>query len=146
MTEVPSGFSILVVEEDFYISDVCKKALSADGFTVALAADERTARKMLLAQDYDLILLEVRVPKAIGTGLYHWLNDERPEMARRVMFITGDVLIGDTLDFLKTSARPFLPKPFSLGELRARVKQEIERLGKKIKRAEYEFQKNHIGC
>ena len=65
-----------------------------------------------------------------GKELYQWLKEKHPELANRVIFTTGDVMGGDTQSFLEEAARPFLPKPFIPGELRAIIQEALKEIEK----------------
>ncbi|APV45122.1 Response regulator receiver domain-containing protein [Dehalogenimonas formicexedens] len=124
MTEKASGFRILVVEDEYSISEICKRTLTADGFDVSLATDGHIALRLISEQDYDLILVDVKMPNMTGIEMHYRLTNENPEAARRVIFATGDVF-GDTLDAVAASGCLCLSKPFSPAELRCKVKQAL---------------------
>jgi CheY-like chemotaxis protein len=72
-----------------------------------------------VAESFDLIISDLRMPRLGGREFYQALLSQAPAAARHVAFSTGDTVRGDTLDFLESSGRPCLQKPFSLAELRA---------------------------
>ena len=125
MTNHSSGAKILVVEDEYSISEVCRKALTAEGYDVDLATDGQIALGMISNEHYDLILVDVRLPNMTGIELHRWLARESPEAACRLMFTTGDVLTDDTADYIVHSGRTCLPKPFTPSELRTRVEEEL---------------------
>ena len=63
-----------------------------------------------------------------GKERYTWLREEHPQLARRVIFTTGDISDGDLQHFPEETGRPFLPGPLSPGSLKAVVKQAPEGL------------------
>ncbi len=67
----------------------------------------------------------MRLPQIDGTELYLWLEAKHPELLKKVIFTTGDVMNRDTLDFLKKNKTPVLEKPFSPDELKSIIKQVI---------------------
>jgi CheY-like chemotaxis protein len=73
---------------------------------------------MISKKTYGMCLLDIRIPLLDGKELYGWLKDEHPELANTTIFITGDVMSGDTQKFLNHTERPFLLKPFTLDELK----------------------------
>ena len=80
---------------------------------------------MLMKQDYDLLLVDIRTPVMDGKQLYHYIEDRYPELVNRVIFTTGDVMNNDTQDFLKQTGRPFLLKPFSPDELNTLIRETL---------------------
>lgn len=113
---------ILIVEDEPSIGEVCKRVLSREGYDVELAVNGRVAQEMIPKQQYDLFLIDIRTPAMNGKELYRWLEAEFPDLAKRVIFTTGDLLAGDIKSFIEASGRPFLPKPFAPDDLIAIVK------------------------
>jgi DNA-binding response OmpR family regulator len=97
---------------------------------VDIAANGDVAERMLEAKEYDLILMDIRMPVVNGKQLYQSILRKHPGRARRVIFTSGDTLSGDTKSFLEQSGRLCLPKPFSPDELEAVVKEALGRIGK----------------
>jgi two-component system NtrC family sensor kinase len=112
------GLRILVVDDEPHILHYMRATLESWGHTVAEAADGEEACDRLVRDCFDLVVADLRMPRLGGRELYERLNRERPSLAQRVVFATGDTVRGDTLAFLKSVGRPYLRKPFSLSELR----------------------------
>jgi len=108
----------LVVEDEPSISQICQRILMAEGFDVDIAMNGLIAKKMMDDKSYDICLTDIRTPAMDGIQLYQYLEQEHPELARRVIFTTGDVMSGYIAQFLKETKRPFLPKPFTPDELK----------------------------
>lgn len=121
---------ILIVEDEPAICDLCCQVLSSKGFEVDIAVNGEIAQDMIEKKQYDFCLIDIRVPAMNGEKLYQWLQESHPALANRVMFTTGDAMSGDTQSFLEKTARPFLPKPFTLDEAKAMAREaseEVER-------------------
>jgi CheY-like chemotaxis protein len=108
----------LVVEDEPVISRLCQRILTAEGFDIDIAMNGLIAKKMTDDKSYDLCLSDIRTPDMNGIQLYQYLEQEHPELARRVIFTTGDVMSDHIAQFLEATKRPFLPKPFTPDELR----------------------------
>ena len=121
---------ILVVEDEPAICDLCKRVLSSEGFEVDIAVHGKVAQEMLKKKQYDLCLIDIRLPAMTGKELYQWLKEKQPQLASRVIFTTGDVMGGDTQIFLEQASRPFLPKPFTPDELKSIVRETLKQLEK----------------
>ncbi len=117
---------ILVVEDEPAISNVCHRVLTSDGFEVDVAVNGKVAQDMIDKEEYDLCLMDIRTPIIGGEELYVWLLQEHPEITRRVIFTTGDVMGGDIQVFLQRAGRPFLPKPFAPDELKLIVRGTLK--------------------
>ncbi len=111
---------ILVVEDEATISNVCQRVLTREGFEMEIAINGRVGQDMIEEKQYHLCLIDIRTPTMDGKELYRWLQQKHPQLASRVIFTTGDVTGGDTQGFLEEVNRPFLPKPFTPDELRAK--------------------------
>ena len=112
---------ILVVEDEPEIRRLCLRILTSQGYRVDLAADGAAAKDMLLKEDYDRLIIDIRTPVVNGLQLYKHLEDKHPELVDRVVFMTGDVGSSEARHFLETTGRPFLLKPFTPDELMAVV-------------------------
>lgn len=120
--------TILVVEDEPSISRLCHRALTGKGFEVDTAANGRIAQLMVDKKSYTLCLIDIRTPEMNGIELFSWLGDRYPEMTKRVIFTTGDVLRGNTVHFIKQRDMPFLPKPFTPSELQTIVNNVLEHI------------------
>jgi DNA-binding response OmpR family regulator len=114
----------LVVEDEPTIARMCLRALGTEGFEVDVASDGKAAQARLSGNEdlYDLCLIDIRTPGMNGIELYQYLEEIGSEMINRVIFTTGDVVNDEIKTFLKETGRPFLPKPFTLDELRSVIR------------------------
>ena len=110
---------ILVVDDEPHILHYMRATLEAWGHQVETANDGVEGLTLALAGGHDVIITDVRMPKLGGREFFERLAAERPDVASRVVFATGDTVRGDTLAFLERSGQPFLHKPFKLAELRS---------------------------
>jgi two-component system NtrC family sensor kinase len=117
---------VLVVDDEPHILHYMRATLEAWGHLPFVASDGEEALALSIAESFDLIISDLRMPRLGGREYYEELARVRPTMAARLVFSTGDTVRGDTLAFLETLDRPYLHKPFSLAELR-RLLGEIAR-------------------
>jgi DNA-binding NtrC family response regulator len=116
---------VLVVEDEPVISELCRRMLMAEGFDVDIAMNGSIAKKMVDDKSYDLCLSDIRTPAMDGIQLYQYLEQEHPELARRVIFTTGDVMSDYIAQFLEGIKRPFIPKPFTPDELKQVIRDAL---------------------
>jgi len=121
---------IMVIEDEPTVKEFCHRVLSEAGFTVDTAVQGRSARSMIQKQNYDLLIIDLRMPVMNGQDFYRYLTDTNPRLARRVIFTTGDVICPQTRHFIQHCHQPFLLKPFTPDELRGIVHQTLRRTGK----------------
>ena len=117
---------ILVVEDEPAICDLGRRVLSGEGFEVDIAVNGKVAQDMIEEKQYDLYLLDIKLPVMSGKDLYQWLQDKHPQLTSRVIFTSGSVMGEDTRTFIEQSGRPFLPKPFTPDELKAVVRETFK--------------------
>jgi len=116
---------ILVVEDEPGNRAFYHRALTRQGYRVDLASNGRVAKSMLMKEDYDLLLVDIKMPVMDGKQLYHYIEERYPELVNRVIFVSGDVMSDDTQGFLKQTGRPCLLKPFYPDELNALVEETL---------------------
>jgi len=119
---------ILVVEDEPAISQVCLKVLTSEGLEVDIAVNGEVAQDMIKKQQYDLCLVDIRIPVMNGKQLYQRIQQKHPRLINGVIFTTGDLIAGDTQSFLQQAGRPLLPKPFTSGELRTIVRGTLRQI------------------
>ncbi len=114
----------LIVEDEPSIARMCTRALGLEGFEVDVASDGKAAQTRFTENGdvYDLCLIDIRTPGMNGIELYHHLQKSGSGMISRVIFTTGDIVNEEIKTFLEKTGRPFLPKPFTLDELRSIIK------------------------
>ncbi len=118
--------SVLVVEDEAALGEAVSEALADAGFTVRLANDGLEALDCIKSQPYDLIVCDLKMPRLDGTAFYRRLEADHAPMARRVLFVTGDVAGTEAERFLEETGCRWLPKPFRLKDL---LKVASEMLG-----------------
>jgi DNA-binding response OmpR family regulator len=121
---------VLVVEDEPSIGQVCSRTLRGEGFEVDIAENGAEAQEKLKAKDYDICLIDIITPVMNGKKLFNWIKEARPELLSGVIFTTGDSINPDTRDFLEKTDKPFLPKPFTLDELKVMVRETLDKAGK----------------
>jgi len=117
-TPAISAGRILVIDDEEVIRELCEALLEGEGFQVDLAADGVEGKAKIEANQYDLIITDIRMPGNVsGVDLYRWLRKRKPEMCDRVIFITGDLLTRNLRDALGEVGRRLLTKPFPVATL-----------------------------
>jgi PAS domain S-box-containing protein len=107
------GGRALVVEDEADVADTLRELLEREGYSVTLARDGAAALMALDGDAFDLVLSDLRMPGIGGPELYARLSETRPEILPRMAFVTGDTLGSSMADFLRSSGRPVLEKPFT---------------------------------
>ena len=112
---------ILLVEDEPALRSLQERLLSRNGARVLTAEGGHAARRILETTEVDLVVSDVKMPDGGGMELYQWVERERPGLAERFMFVTGD--LGEPALEALARVRPdrFVTKPFHTGEYLARV-------------------------
>ena len=116
--------SILIVDDEAEIRDALAEILTGAGHRVATATSGREALERMAADQYDVVLTDIRMPDLDGRALYQEIERRWPGRAARVVFITGDTLASALREFVSSSGRPVIEKPFLPSEVR-RVVAEL---------------------
>ena len=120
-TPVPSGKTILVIDDEAWILDLAAELLRAEGHTVETAVGGHQAMELIGRRSYDVIVADWKMPGLNGMRLYEHLRATDSASADRVLFMTGDVVSDTFQEFLRKHRLTCLAKPFATGEFRAAI-------------------------
>ena len=120
---------ILLVEDDKDIARFVKKGLLENSFSVDVALDGEEGLQLALYRNYDLIVLDIMLPKMDGFEVLKRMRGM--EIQTPVIFLTAKDSESDIVQGLNSGADDYLTKPFSFNELLARI-QAILRRGKMV--------------
>ncbi len=115
--DVFKGARVLVVEDEPALASAVKEAFVDAGFVVDRAGDGEEGLARVAEHHYDLIVCDLKMPRVDGIRFYRAMTAATPALARRVIFVTGDVAGTDAERFLEDSGCRWLSKPFRLGDL-----------------------------
>ena len=119
------GKTILVVDDEPGVASILAEALTRDGYMVDTAPNGAVALEKLGAQTYDLIISDSGMPVVSGPELYREVERREPRLARRFVFVTGDILNPRTREFLERIGAPRLEKPFTLENVKRVVRRAL---------------------
>jgi signal transduction histidine kinase len=119
------GASILVVEDEQALAAAVCEALTEAGLKVEHAGDGEEALARVRRNTYDVVICDLKMPRLDGISLYRAIATASPTLARRVIFVTGDVAGADAARFLEESGCRWLSKPFRLGDLLRSVRDAL---------------------
>jgi CheY-like chemotaxis protein len=114
----------LIVDDEPELGSVLADILREDAASIDIAASGREALERLRERDYDAILTDLRMPEMDGPELYRQVKQRWPELASRMIFISGDALSPSVQRFLAETDRPLLEKPFAPAEVRRYCRAE----------------------
>jgi CheY-like chemotaxis protein len=117
---------ILVLDDEQTIAELLGEMLGLLGYATTLCHSAPDALQLLAQRDFDLIISDFRMPKMNGQEFYRHAIQMKPELARRIVFLTGDVVSEDTQAFLQSTGNPHLAKPFQLARVEQIVAQVLQ--------------------
>ncbi len=118
---------ILIVEDEISINDLIKIGLESQGYICECAYDGEEAADLIEKNQYDLILLDIMLPKVDGYEILEYIKEIRKTPT---IFITAKVQTKDKVKGLNDGADDYITKPFVLEELIARVQAVLRRYNK----------------
>lgn len=116
---------ILVVEDEHRIANTIKKGLEQEHFTVDMAYDGVAGYDLASAEEYDLIVLDLMLPRLDGLTLCK--NIRAKKIQTPILILTAKGQVQDKVAGLDTGADDYLTKPFSFSELLARIRALVRR-------------------
>ena len=119
---------VLLVEDDKELGDMIKRVLSVEGYEVEWVQDGFLALKNLSEKDYDLVLLDLMLPRFDGIKICKKVRESKDIP---ILVITARGQIEDKVEVLQAGADDYITKPFSFKELLARIQAVMRRYKRK---------------
>jgi DNA-binding response OmpR family regulator len=120
---MPRMARVLVVDDEPRIASFVSRALSGQGFQVDAAHDGRRGLELARSGRYALVVLDLLLPGMDGVSVLRDLMQSRPD--QRVLVLSALSDVDSKVECLELGASDYLPKPFSLAELVARVRARL---------------------
>ena len=118
--------SVLVVDDEKRIRDVCINMLTGEGYEAAGAETAEVGMRMINNKHFDIILLDLMMPGLPGLDALAQIRAVHPDTV--VIVITGYATLEHSVEAMKKGAFDFIPKPFSPGDLRIVITKAVEYL------------------
>ncbi|MBI1912959.1 MAG: response regulator [Deltaproteobacteria bacterium] len=112
-----AGKSLIIIDDEEGVLRAVKEGIGQKVSDIEIANDGKAALDMMMDNDYDMVLLDIKMPGMNGIELYRHLNESKPYLAERIIFLTGDIENESTDSFIKLTGCRYLPKPFTMKEL-----------------------------
>jgi DNA-binding NtrC family response regulator len=117
---------ILLIEDESSVAAFMRIALERRGYEVVPSSSAAEGLEVLAHGDFCGVISDFRTPGGItGADVHDWIRRHRPELASRVVFITGDTASDETISLLARSGTPCVEKPFRVHQLMAVVEKTI---------------------
>ena len=110
--------AILIVDDEADIREALSEILIGAHHRVVTATSGHDALQRMASEHFDAILTDIRMPDLDGRALFQEIEKRWPGRANRVVFVTGDTLASALREFVSSSGRPVIEKPFLPSEVR----------------------------
>ena len=117
--------NILIIEDEYSLADAVAETLKDENFSVTIKTNGEDGEDEALTENYDMILLDVMLPKKNGFDILKTLRQEK--IKTPIIMLTAKSEIEDKLNGLEHGADDYITKPFSVRELVARIKAILKR-------------------
>jgi len=115
---------ILVIDDEIAIGNAIRRILSKEN-DVTLESDARAALQRLGTETYDIVFCDLMMPHMSGMDFFEELSKRAPDLAGRVVFVTGGALSPRSEEFLRATANVCLAKPFSQATLTSVIRKMV---------------------
>ena len=117
---------VLVVDDDAIVIKSCKRILEAEGFEVLTVPSADEALEIIRKYDFDLLLVDVKMPKHDGMYLMREIKKDLPDIP--IIVMSGYPTPETVADVLKLGATQFIPKPFRPDELLKIIRPVLQKI------------------
>ena len=117
--------NILMIEDEYSLADAISETLKNEKFNVCIKTDGEAGEDEALTENYDLILLDVMLPKKNGFDVLKALGEAK--IKTPIIMLTAKSEMEDKLNGLEHGADDYITKPFAMRELMARIKAVLKR-------------------
>ena len=121
--ELPDRMKILIVDDEPAVAEFLSRALTDSGHSVDVHERGEDVIKKADLDQYDLMILDVRMPGVDGEALFEHVRELYADTPPRILFITGDTTNPSTKAFVDRTGSPALTKPFTLEHLMSAIKR-----------------------
>ncbi len=126
-TKSASAPVLLIEDEPAVMAYVCA-ALERSGYQVVTAPSGAEALRLLETGEYQGVVSDMRTPGGVdGAQVHAWIATHRPELAKKVVFITGDIANEETVATLQKTGAPCVEKPFRVQQFISVVEKTMGR-------------------
>ncbi|WP_129627536.1 response regulator [Candidatus Oscillochloris fontis] len=119
--------NILVIDDEEPVLRLIDRLLHEQGHRTTTFQTATEGLQAITTQHFDAILCDVRMPGMNGFEMLAAIRQRDPELALRLIFMTGDTLSQTTRDHLEQSGNVYLPKPFAISQLELTLQQVLKR-------------------
>lgn len=117
---------VLVVDDEPAVADMLCEILELLGYIPAKCNSAVEALELISKKEFDVVISDIRMPVMDGQTFYKTVSEKKPELAQRVIFITGDTINEETKAFLESTGNYHLAKPFQVSNIQDVIEKIIQ--------------------
>ena len=122
----PEHLPILLIEDEPAVMSYVRAVLERSGYAVVCSDSGADGLRQLETGDFLGVVSDMRTPGGVnGADVYDWITSHRPQLASRLVFITGDIANEDTAETLRRTGTPCVEKPFRVQQFISVVEQTM---------------------
>jgi CheY-like chemotaxis protein len=122
----PGSAPVLLIEDEPAVMALVRAVLEGHGYSVVPTESGAEALRLLAEGNFHGVVSDMRTPGGVdGAQVYAWIAAHRPELATRLVFITGDMANEETAATLRRTGAPCVEKPFRVQEFISVVQQTM---------------------
>ena len=122
---IPGNRTVLVVDDDHAVLETLGNLLKTSGYQVELAANGHEALARLMATDFEVVLLDIRMPDISGLDLFPQIREAHPDAA--VIMFTAVDDVSTAVEAMQQGASDYITKPVRLQELLVKIEKAREK-------------------
>ena len=124
----PQLLPILLIEDEPAVMSYVRAVLERNGYEVFCVESGADGLRQLESRDFLGVVSDMRTPGGVdGAGVYAWISSNRPALASRLVFITGDIASEETVAILRRTGVPCVEKPFRVQQFISVIEQTMGR-------------------
>ena len=109
----PAVLPVLLIEDEPAVMSYVRAALERSGYSVVCTESGADGLRLLQSGEFLGVVSDMRTPGGVdGADVHAWVAENRPELAERIVFITGDIANEETVATLRETGAPCVEKPF----------------------------------
>ncbi len=120
---MPDKNRILVVDDEEALRTVLSTELSSEGYEVSTAADGNEAIELVKDNNYDLVLLDIKMPSVDGFEVLKYIKGGKPDI--KVIMLTGFADLKNAIESKRLGAEDFVSKPYDLVDLLTTIERVL---------------------
>jgi CheY-like chemotaxis protein len=122
----PPTLPVLLIEDEPAVMAYVRATLERSGYSVVCTESGAEGLRLLESEQFLGVVSDMRTPGGVdGADVHAWLTQHRPDLAERIVFITGDIANEDTVATLRKTGAPCVEKPFRVQQFMSVIEKTI---------------------